>query len=60
MRYQQINVDHIEFDRQHESHTMMPVVYVNDIIITGDDEKEIAQLKMRLSKEFKVKDLCLF
>jgi hypothetical protein len=32
-------------------------VYVNDVIITGDDEGEIAQLKVKLSKEFKIKDL---
>jgi predicted RNA binding protein YcfA (HicA-like mRNA interferase family) len=32
-------------------------VYVNDIIITGDDTLEIARLKKNLSKEFEVKDL---
>jgi hypothetical protein len=32
-------------------------VYVDDIIITGDDEEEIKQLKKKLSKEFEVKDL---
>jgi Reverse transcriptase (RNA-dependent DNA polymerase) len=35
----------------------MLVVYVNDMIIIGDDEGEIAQLKGRLGKEFKVKNL---
>jgi hypothetical protein len=32
-------------------------VYVYDIVITGDDNVEISRLKVRLSKEFEVKDL---
>jgi hypothetical protein len=32
-------------------------VYVDYIIITGNDTLEIAQLKENLSKEFEVKDL---
>ena len=32
-------------------------VYVDDIIITGDDEVEIKRLKENMSKEFEVKDL---
>jgi Reverse transcriptase (RNA-dependent DNA polymerase) len=35
----------------------MLAVYVDDMIITGDDEGEIAQLKARLRKKFEVKDL---
>jgi Reverse transcriptase (RNA-dependent DNA polymerase) len=38
---------------------MMLAVYVDDMIVTCDDKKEIAQLKVKLSKEFKVKDLDL-
>lgn len=33
------------------------VIYVDDIIITGDDIQTIAQLKKFLDAEFKVKDL---
>lgn len=55
--YQQINADHTVFFRQHGGHTTMLAVYVDDMIITGDDEGEIAQLKARLGKEFEVKDL---
>ena len=35
----------------------MLAVYVDDMIITGDDKGEIAQLKAILVKEFEVKDL---
>jgi hypothetical protein len=32
-------------------------VYVDDIVITRDDEEEILQLKGKLGKKFEVKDL---
>jgi hypothetical protein len=35
----------------------MLAVYVDGIIITVINEKEIAQLKLRLEKNFEVKDL---
>jgi hypothetical protein len=34
----------------------MLVVYIDDIIVIENDEKEIGRLKVRLSKEFEVKD----
>ena len=33
------------------------IVYVGDIIVTGDDSGEIKILKDKLSKEFEIKDL---
>ena len=33
------------------------IVYVDDIIVTGDNEVEIARLKGILSREFEIKDL---
>ena len=57
MDYQQINADHIVFFRKRGDHITILGVYVDDMIITGNDEGEIAQLKMKLVKEFEVKDL---
>jgi Reverse transcriptase (RNA-dependent DNA polymerase) len=56
MGYQQINADYTVFYRQYESHITMLAVYVDDMIITGNNEKEITHLKVRLNKEFEVKD----
>ena len=47
------------FFRQHKEHITLLVVYVDDIMITGNDEGKFAQLKVQLSKEFTVKDLSL-
>jgi len=33
------------------------IVYVDDIVITGDDHEEMEHLKKLLTKEFEVKDL---
>jgi len=57
MEYRQTNADHTVFFKHHGAHTTILAVYVDDMIITGDDESEIAQLKVRLGKEFEVKDL---
>jgi hypothetical protein len=57
MSFKQCNGDHTLFYRHSCYHVMVVVVYVDNIIITGDDEQGIKYLKENLSKEFEVKDL---
>lgn len=57
MSYKQCNGDHTVFYRHSGRQIAVLAVYVDDIIITSDDELEIKCLKDNLSKEFEVKDL---
>jgi len=57
MGYKQCNGDHTVFYRHSGRRIAILAVYVDDIIITGDDEVEVKRLKENLSKEFEVKDL---
>jgi hypothetical protein len=57
MGYKQCNGDHTVFYRHFGRRIVVLVVYVDDIIVTGDNEEEIKQLKKKLSQEFEVKDL---
>ena len=57
MGYRQCNDDHTVFYRHSGNHVTILAVYVDDIIITGDDTLEISRLKKNLNKEFEVKDL---
>jgi len=57
MGYKQCNGDHTVFYRHSGRRIALLAVYVDDIIITGDDEVEIKRMKENLSKEFEVKDL---
>jgi len=57
MGYRQCNGDHTVFYHHSNNRVTILAVYVDDIIITGDDTLEIARLKKNLSKEFEVKDV---
>ena len=57
MGYKQCNGDHTLFYRHSDCRITILAIYVDDIIITGDDDVEILRLKKNLSKEFEVKDL---
>ena len=47
--------DHSVFWRKHQGKRFLLVMYVNDIIITGDDAQEIVNLKCYLQKYFQTK-----
>ena len=36
------------------------IVYIDDIVVIGDDSEEIRKLKEELKKEFQIKDLEIF
>nr|ABA94321.1 retrotransposon protein, putative, unclassified [Oryza sativa Japonica Group] len=57
MGYSQCNGDHTIFYKHRGTHITILAVYVDDIVITGDDVEEIRCLKERLGKAFEVKDL---
>ena len=51
-------VDHTLFVKKNKSgQQAILIVYVDDMVITGDDEMEIRNLKKRLQAEFMEKDL---
>jgi hypothetical protein len=43
--------------KRHEGKLAILIVYVDVIVIIGDNEKEIEHLKRKLAQEFEVKDL---
>jgi hypothetical protein len=55
--YIQSNADHTLFYQKNNGKLTVLIVYVDDIVITGDDDKGIESLKKHLTKEFEVKDL---
>ena len=54
---QRCGVDHSVFYRHSSAGRILLVVYVDDIVITGDDSKGIQELKLFLQKQFQTKDL---
>ena len=55
--YIQIHADHTLFTRFSHGKISVLIVYVDDILITGDDLEELMRLKIRLSHEFEIKVL---
>nr|CAN78733.1 hypothetical protein VITISV_020436 [Vitis vinifera] len=56
--YKQGQADHTLFvKKSHAEKMAILIVYVDDIILYGNDMKELQNLKKYLSKEFEVKDL---
>ncbi|XP_019264375.1 PREDICTED: uncharacterized protein LOC109242003 [Nicotiana attenuata] len=57
MGYKHSENDYSLFSKKTSSHIIFVVVYVDDVIITGTDSVEIANLKSFLDKQFRIKDL---
>ncbi|CAN1170498.1 Retrovirus-related Pol polyprotein from transposon TNT 1-94 [Linum perenne] len=56
--YYQCQTDHTLFVKHSSTgNRSILIVYVDDIILTGDDIMEIDKLKAQLAKEFEIKDL---
>jgi hypothetical protein len=55
--YKQSHADHTLFTKRSAGKIAVLIVYVDDIIMTGNDEEEIHNLKSRLAQEFEIKDL---
>jgi len=55
--YKQSNVDHTMFYKHVKKRITILTVYVDDIIITGDDKNEIRMLNYYLAELFEVKNL---
>ena len=53
----QSEADHSIFYRHSSTSCIYVVIYVDDIVITGNDHLEISQVKQHLFKHFKIKDL---
>ena len=57
--YKQSKSDHTLFLKKKNGKITCLIIYVDDMIITGDDEEEIAELRKNLFNEFEMKDLGL-
>ena len=57
--YRQSNSDHTLFLKKKNGKITCLIFYVDDMIITRDDEEEIGELRKNLFKEFEMKELGL-
>lgn len=56
--YCQSQTDHTMFYKHNrEGKVAILIVYVDDIVLIGDDNEELERLKKRLAIEFEIKDL---
>lgn len=53
--YTQSDYDHTLFYKHHQDKVTILIIYVDDMIITGDDSEEIGWLEQRLSQEFETR-----
>ncbi|KAL0318797.1 UNVERIFIED_CONTAM: Retrovirus-related Pol polyprotein from transposon RE1 [Sesamum angustifolium] len=55
--YKQSNSDHTLFLKYNKENVTALIVYVNDMIVTGNDPEERKALQNHLAREFEMKDL---
>ncbi|CAL8999384.1 unnamed protein product [Prunus brigantina] len=55
--FKQCNSDHTLFLKHQKGKVTTLIIYVDDMIITGNDKQEISQLQDYLATEFEMKDL---
>lgn len=55
--FQRSHADHSLFVRKRKEGTTVLVVYVDDIVLTGDDVEAIKKWKAHCCKAFEIKDL---
>jgi len=55
--FQQSNSDHTLFLKRRQGKITTLIIYVDDMIITGDDSEEIYRLEKHLAMEFEMKNL---
>ena len=55
--FQQSNLDHTLFLKHKKGKVTALIIYVDDMIITGDDKEEISKLKKQLGIEFEMRNL---
>ncbi|CAN6698718.1 unnamed protein product [Malus baccata var. baccata] len=55
--YRQGNADHTLFIKRMGGKVTLLIIYVDDMVVTGDDTEEIKRLQGYLSSEFEMKDL---
>ena len=55
--FKQSNSDHTLFLKNKDGKITALIIYVDDMIITGDDNEEILELQKHLASEFEMKSL---
>lgn len=55
--YKQSDADHTLFVKENEEKVTALIVYVDDMVVTSDDPKEMSNLQTTLTTKFELKDL---
>lgn len=55
--YKQTQVDHTLFAKHNGDNVTTLIVYVDDIVVTGNDGTKVTRLKDYLAKEYEIRDL---